>query len=33
MHSAPLTMGLPAAAPFPPRADIGNAFPGGAVAG
>jgi len=33
MHSAPLTMGLAAAAPFPPRADIGNAFPDGAVAG
>src|SRR6185369_15530638 len=33
MHSAPLTMGLPAAAPFPPRADIGNAFTDGAVAG
>jgi len=26
-------MGLPAAAPFRPGADIGNAFPDGAVAG
>ena len=33
MHSAPSTMGLPAAEPFPPKANIGNAFPDGAVAG
>jgi membrane peptidoglycan carboxypeptidase len=33
MHSAPPTMGLPAAEPFPPRADVGNTFPDGAVAG
>jgi membrane peptidoglycan carboxypeptidase len=33
MHSAPVNMGLPAAEPFPPRADVGNAFPDGAVAG
>jgi membrane peptidoglycan carboxypeptidase len=33
MNAAPSAMGLPAAAPFPPRADIGSAFPDGAVAG
>ena len=33
MHAAPQTLGLPAAEPFPPRADVGDAFPDGAVAG
>src|SRR5262245_21182296 len=33
MHSAPLALGLAAAPTFPPRADVGDAFPDGAVAG